>query len=190
MARRPNKLIPDSFTAVPSQLAPATVRVVDVLDAVDAVGVLVHAQGTVDATLGLSRAALERAGFTAAVGTVLVLAREDAPLLVAVGGGELADQDEASLRDAAAAFGRATSTSRRIGLRVPELGDVGAAAAAQALTEGAVLSRYRYTELQASRKDVDLAELQLVLTGADQAQASAGAAACWASTAAAPRSPG
>jgi len=45
--RRPNKLIPDSFSPVPSQLAPAVVRVASTFDGVDAVGHLVPADGEV-----------------------------------------------------------------------------------------------------------------------------------------------
>lgn len=176
MARRPNKLIPDSFTAVPSQVTPATARVVDAFEGVDAIGVLVHTDGPVDPTLGLSREALVRSGFSADVGSALVLAREDTPVLVAVGGGAYDAQDAATLRDAAAAFARAAATSARVGLRVAGLGAVPPAAAARTLTEGVVLARYRYSELQSAPKDVPLVELQLLLPGADATQAADGVA--------------
>lgn len=178
MARRPNKLIPDSFTAVPSQVAPPRARVVgaaDDLEGVDALGVLVHTDAPVDPALGLTRPALERAGFTGEVGSALVVPRADAPLLVAVGAGALADQDAASLRDAAAAFARAAASAPHLRLHVPALGDVAPAAAARALTEGAVLARYRYSELQSAPKHVALVDLQLVLLGVDESEAATGA---------------
>ncbi|WP_127127365.1 M17 family metallopeptidase [Georgenia sp. SYP-B2076] len=177
MVRRPNKLIPDSFTPVPSQLSTATVRVVERFTDVEATGVAVHTDAEVPAELGLSRDDLARAGFEAKVGSALALPRAPGPLLVAVGAGPLAEQGEASLRDVAAALGRATTRAARVGLRVPALGGVDARDAARALTEGVVLARYRYSALRKEPQETPLAEVQLLLDGADAAEASAGAAA-------------
>ncbi|MCL3861898.1 M17 family metallopeptidase [Actinotalea sp. K2] len=176
MARRPNKLIPESFTPVPSERARPAVTVVDDLSDVDVVGVVVHTDGAVPDELGLSREALTRTGFDAKVGSALVLPTEESPFRVAVGGGPLADQGEETLRDAAAALGRAAPRAEHVGLRLPALGGVDPQAAAQALTEGVVLSRYRYAGLKSSPTDPPLAVLRLRLDGAELAEAGAGAA--------------
>src|SRR5262249_57712861 len=73
-------------------------------------GIPVPATGPVPAALGIDRARLEAAGFTAAIGSTLVLPSATGPLLVAVGIGNHAVLDAAGLRDAAAAFARATAT--------------------------------------------------------------------------------
>lgn len=176
MGRRPNKLIPESFTPVPSEREGVVTRVVDALSDVDAIGVVVHSDGAVPGELGLSREALERAGFDASVGGSLLLPADDGPLRVALGGGRRAELTDAALRDVAGALGRATPRAERLGVHL-EPSEVPAAAAAQALTEGAILSRYRYSELRREPKGVRLAELQLLLDGADGAEAQAGAAA-------------
>lgn len=136
-----------------------------------------HDAGPVPDELGLSRAALARTGFDAAVGASLALHGEEPPLRVAVGAGRLGDQDEATLRDAAAALGRAAPSAGRVGLLLPALGDVAPRAAAQALTEGLALSRYRYTELKSGPDDGRLTAVRLRLDGADPEQARAGVAA-------------
>ena len=135
-----------SFDPVPSRRAAAGL-VVDVTDAVPgdatAVAVPVGASGDVPAELGLSRAALLAAGFGGAVGQALPIAGDAVPELVAVGVGDPAALDTAAIRDAAAAFARATYRHARIAAELPALG-VEAGAAAQAVTEGILLARYRY----------------------------------------------
>lgn len=177
MARRPNKLIPESFTPVPSERARPVVTVVEDLADVDVVGVVVHTDGAVPDDVGFSRAALTRAGFDAKVGSTFVLPTEEPPFLVAVGGGPLAEQTDATLRDAAAALGRATPRADRVGLRLAALGGVGPRRAALALTEGVVLARYRYAELRTRHTDAPLSALRLRLDGVDLDEAQAGAAA-------------
>lgn len=174
MSRRPNKLIPETFTPVPSLDERVRVRVVETFDGPEAVGVLVHSDEEVPADVGLSREALARAGFEGEKGSVLLVPGESPPLVVAVGGGQLAEQSEASLRDAAAAFARAAPRVGRIGLRVRSLGGVDARAAARVLTEGAVLARYRYSVLRKDRTQTALTDVQLLLDGADAAEAGAG----------------
>ncbi|MFD4422362.1 leucyl aminopeptidase family protein [Agromyces sp. NPDC058484] len=177
MTRSPNKLIPDDFTATPSLAAPAAVAVVDELDesGLDAVGVLVTNDGDLPAGIDLDREALTRAGFEATAGTSLLLPYGAGPLTVLVGAGPTGVLDAARLRDAAAAFARATSRFGRIGLRVPTIGSADAAAAAQALAEGALLARYRFAALKREPKDVPLERLELLIDGVDRVAASAGA---------------
>jgi leucyl aminopeptidase len=60
-------------------------------------------------------------------------------------------------------------------LRVPTIGSTDAASAAQALAEGAVLARYRFTALQRDPKDAPLERADLFLDGVDRGASSAGA---------------
>lgn len=174
MPRRPNKLIPDSFSPVPSQLAPAVVRVASTFDGVDAVGHLVPADGEVPAALGISRAGLAAAGFEGRIGTALVLPRDEGPELVAVGSGQASDLTPDDLRDLAAAFARATAPrSAAIGLDLTPLAGVDPATAAQAVVEGVLLARYRYNALRSNPKDTQLTEL--LLSGPDTEALAAGA---------------
>src|SRR6185369_9130618 len=100
------------------------------------------AAGDVPADLGLSRAALLAAGFSGAVGQAMPVPGDTVPELVAVGVGDVASLDAAALRDAAAAFGRATYRHARVAAELPEPG-LDTAVAAQAVTEGVLLARYR-----------------------------------------------
>lgn len=93
---------------------------------------------------GFDREALKAAGFEGKIGQTLVIARTDGPPLVAVGVGAREQLDAGKLRDAAAAFARAVGRHTRLALRVPDTGAVPTAIAAQALTEGVLLARYRY----------------------------------------------
>ena len=177
MSRSPNKLIPDDFTATPSLDAVPSVAVVDELDKseLDAIGVLVASDGDLPPGIDLDRGALERAGFEAKPGTSLALPSGARALTVLVGVGPSGELDTDRLRDAAAAFARATSRFARIGLRVPTIGSTDAASAAQALAEGAVLARYRFTALQRDPKDAPLEHVDLFLDGVDRGASSAGA---------------
>src|SRR5690606_255613 len=177
MDYRPNKLVPDSFHPVPSAALSPRVEAVDTVGDVEAIGFLVTSDGEVPAGLELSREALTAAGFSAEVGSSLVVAQPSAPLRRAVGGGPGSEQSTQTLRDAAAAFVRAVPKSGRLGFEVPGLGEVDPGAAAQALTEGAVLGRYRYDVLRAERRSASLDELHLVVTGADRDACAGGIAA-------------
>jgi leucyl aminopeptidase len=176
MARNPGRLIPDDFRATPSLDAVPAVAVVSELDDrnLDAIGVLVTSDGDLPGGIGLDREALAFAGFEAKPGTTIALPSEARPLIVVIGAGPAKELGTAGLRDAAAAFARATSRLARIGLRVPSLGTADAAGAGQALAEGAVLARYRFSELQRNPKDTPLERVELLLDGADRAAASAG----------------
>ena len=165
MTRSPNKLIPTDFSPVPSLATTTEVTVVTGFAAdLDAVALLVATEGELPASIGLDRDALAAAGFTAEPGSSLVLAQAGHPLVL-VGVGKADELDQAKLRDAAAAAARATAKKGgRIGIEVPDLSLAGEAAA-QALTEGALLARYRYSVLKSDAGQVPLAALQLKLAG-------------------------
>ncbi|RKH91503.1 leucyl aminopeptidase [Corallococcus sp. AB045] len=93
---------------------------------------------------GLDRAFLKAAGFEGKAGQTLLIPRKEGPPLVAVGLGARAQLDAGKLRDAAAAFARAVGQQKRVALQVPDTGSVPVDLAAQALTEGVLLARYRY----------------------------------------------
>ncbi|NOK13642.1 leucyl aminopeptidase [Corallococcus exercitus] len=109
------------------------------------------------------RAFLKAAGFEGKAGQTLVIPRTDGPPLVAVGVGAMARLDPGTLRDAGAAFARAASHQPHLALRVPATGAVPADVAAQALTEGVLLARYRYRPYkQNSEQEPRLEALTLV----------------------------
>ncbi|MET0853927.1 MAG: leucyl aminopeptidase [Microterricola sp.] len=177
MSVRDHKLIPNDFSALPSQAAPAAVSLVDAFSAgLEATGHFVGADGDVPAALGLDRAALAKLGFEAKAGQTQTVLTASGDIVIAVGLGasdETADADAAhsALRDAAAAFARAASAHAGIGLDlsgVPALD----AAGVDAVTEGVLLARYRYNALKAKPKGTALAALELLGTaGVDGADA-------------------
>jgi leucyl aminopeptidase len=178
MSRNPSLLIPADYDPVPADSATVEVTAVADLDdgALDAVALLVHADGDLPSGLGdgLDRDGLKAAGFEAKPGSSLAVPRSGAPLLVLVGAGPAGALDANVLRDAAAVAARATArTGGRLGIRVPAT-SLSAAAAAQAATEGALLGRYRFTALRTEHPDTPLSHLQLALDGADAAGAAAG----------------
>src|SRR5688572_17221809 len=124
MTRNPGRLIPEDFTATPSLDGVPAVAVVSELDErnLDAIGVLVTSDGDLPGGIGLDREALAFAGFEAKPGTTIALPSAARPLIVVIGAGPAAELGTARLRDAAAAFTRATSRFRRIGLRVTSIG--------------------------------------------------------------------
>ncbi|MBN8468938.1 leucyl aminopeptidase [Corallococcus exiguus] len=107
------------------------------------VGTFVGADEEVKAP-GLDRAFLKAAGFEGRAGQTLLIPRSGGPPLLVVGVGARAQLDASKLRDAAAAFARAVGQQKRVALQVPDTGSVPADLAAQALTEGVLLARYRY----------------------------------------------
>ncbi|HXH36757.1 MAG TPA: leucyl aminopeptidase [Plantibacter sp.] len=182
MTSRPHKLIPPTFSRTPS-LDAETVELavaIELPSGVEAVGLAVapavaDAPDDVPAALGLDREALTRAGFTGEVGQTLVIPGQDSPTYIAVGVGQPAKRTAAVLRDVAAAFARAASSSASIGLDVSRSFDIDAASAGQVITEGAVLARYRYTELKRESKHTPLVALHIVAGAEDIAATAAGA---------------
>src|SRR5262249_59058762 len=92
-------------------------------------GIPIAAAGPVPSALGLDRARLETAGFTAAIGSTLVLPAATGPVLVAVGIGNPAALDAAGLRNAAAAFARAAATHERLATTLADVRGVASDAA-------------------------------------------------------------
>lgn len=160
-----SRLIPADFTPIPSQAAASAidVHVTHELDAgLDAVGFAVGPGSPVPAALGLDTDALARVGFTGALGQTLVLPQASGPVFVAFGVGSPEEQNHASLRDAAAAFARATERYATIGIDLGTAFALDGEAVGQLVTEGVLLSRYRFTELQPTAKYTSLTTLDIV----------------------------
>ena len=112
-----------------------------------AVGYPVAPKGAVPRQLGMNRSALADNGFEGKPGQTLTIPSGDG-LLVAVGVGDTDEIDANSLRRAAAAFARAASKHAHLATTLSDAGDVDAAAAASAVTEGVLLASYRYVGLK------------------------------------------
>ncbi|HEY3518001.1 MAG TPA: M17 family peptidase N-terminal domain-containing protein, partial [Gammaproteobacteria bacterium] len=112
--------------------------------------------------LGLGAERLKAAGFSAEPGSALTLAREDGPLLIAVGLGRSAEIDAARIRDAAAAFADAASAQERLALSLEGIDGVSPELAAHAAVEGALLARYEYAGFGRQRKRKALEEITLI----------------------------
>jgi leucyl aminopeptidase len=153
------------FTPIPSHAGVAATAVTAasaVPEAVDAVGFPVATGGDVPAALELDRATLEGAGFDSAIGATLTVPGTGHAPRVAIGVGDAADLTHVSMRDAAAAFGRATAGHRRLALVLGDLGGLPADAVAQAVVEGVLLARYQYDALRSVARGTQLDELTLV----------------------------
>ena len=128
------------------ELVPLVSVVRSVPRSADAVGLAVGPSGAVPRQLGLGRAALEAYGFTGGVGQTLIVPSREGPMLVAVGVGD--DASAAQLRESAAAFARAAAKRAALATNLAEATSIDPAAAAQAVTEGILLARYRYVGLK------------------------------------------
>ncbi|WP_051266986.1 leucyl aminopeptidase family protein [Nakamurella lactea] len=170
MRHAPHKLIPDSFTSLPSRTGvPATVQVVAAPgDDLDAIGYGVPQNGDVPAGLGIDRAALEGAGFTGRPGQSLIVPSGAAPFAVAVGIGDDDARGTAALRDAAATFARAAAHFGRIGLDIGTAFAVPASDAGRAITEGVLLARYSYDVLKTKPTTVPVELLQIIEADGDR----------------------
>jgi leucyl aminopeptidase len=131
--------------------------------AATACGIAVGTQGPVPDEIGMSRDRLEALGFDAKVGSTLVVARPEGPVLVAVGVGALPKLDGEGLRDAAAMFARSVPSHSSIALKLGSIGPIDLDRAAQAATEGILLARYLYNPLRARAEGTPLRELALVV---------------------------
>jgi leucyl aminopeptidase len=158
---------PDDFDPIPSTRHQVAVRVASLKQAeaeADALAVPVALGAEPREELETDAAGLASAGFTGKRGQTLVQARSGGPVRVAVGTGP-PDQIDATLaRDLAAEFARAVPWHRRLAIEVPSR-DLGISRAefAQAVTEGVLLSRWRYFV----GKDADRAPLESLLVVAD-----------------------
>jgi len=140
------------------------------------IGYLVAGDSTDPGVHGLDGVAFEAAGFEGRVGQTIVLPSAGGPLTVLVGVGESGDLDADRLRDAGAAFARATERHRNLTLRLGDIGVVAPDVAGQVLVEGALLARYRYDVLKAKATVEPIEALALVIDGSRSAGVRRGAA--------------
>ncbi len=144
-------------------------------DDATAIGIAVGSKGAVPRQLGVDREALAAMGFEGKAGQTLLLPRDRSSVLVAVGIGE-AGLDAAALRNAAAAFARAASRQGRLATALADVASgVAPAEAAEAVTEGVLLARYRYEQRKHEKGDAPLERLTLVTTAERVAAEAAGA---------------
>jgi leucyl aminopeptidase len=98
---------------------------------------------------GVRKAALDRVGFTGAVGSTAVF-DDGARATVVVGLGPSAAVGADQLRRAAAAFARAVGRHRRIAFDYPAGVDLSVEAGARAVAEGLALGAYGFTEFKSA----------------------------------------
>jgi leucyl aminopeptidase len=136
------------FDPVPSARHLATVEVVTALPDISeaaALAVPVAPGQDVPADLGVDPAHLAVAGFTGETGQTLVLPGPDGRALVALGVGDPAGVDLATIRDLAAAFARAVPQHRTLAVELPQTAAaVSPADFAQVVVEGVLLARWRF----------------------------------------------
>src|SRR5262245_26181120 len=89
-----------------------------------AVAVAVGATGAVPPSLSIDRDRLTGAGFDGSVGSAMVVTTPTGPTIVAVGIGDSGGLDPGALRDAAAAFARATASKAQVAFSLEGLGGV------------------------------------------------------------------
>ncbi|NLB46387.1 MAG: leucyl aminopeptidase [Microbacteriaceae bacterium] len=174
-------VIDPAFDPAPSLSREVAITVATDAAGAGAVAVFVAAEGDLPAGLPteLNRDALAAAGFTGKKGQTLAL--PGSPLTVLVGTGK-GVSTVAQLRDAVASFTRAAreSASLAVDLRAVlsadgvDVAELTAELVAQAATEGAVLSRYRFEALKTDAKTVQLEKLALVLADEDAEAAEIG----------------
>ena len=152
MSRNPSLLIPADYSPVPSEGTAVDVSAVSTLDAssLDAVAVLVHAEGDLPAGLGtdLDRAALAAAGFDGSPGSSIVVPRSDSPLLVLVGAGRPTARRGRPARCGRRGRPRHREARRAPRLHVPTTGTARPRMPGRRSPRGLVLARYRYTALR------------------------------------------
>jgi leucyl aminopeptidase len=168
----------DSFDAIPSRQASATVAVKvgsAIPDDATVVGVPVYSDGAVPDRQDLDRATLEASGFGATVGETLVLPRVDGPTIIEVGLGSHAELNGSALRDAAAAFARAAVRHGSLVMDLSGVTEVPPAVAGQAVVEGIVMARYRYRAFVDKPSEAHLSALTLVTSRARVRATSRGA---------------
>ena len=153
-----------TFDPVPSikRSGEVTIGVAKTLSPGDGcVGVPVGVDGAVPRELALDRAALTALGFDGQVGQTLTVPRGGGPTFILVGVGNPADLDASKLRDAAAAFARASANRAQLATTLADVARVKPEAAGQAVVEGVLLARYRYHALKQASATA-LADLSLV----------------------------
>jgi leucyl aminopeptidase len=153
-----------SFDPIPSRRASVAVDVAtEAPREATVVGIPVYADGAVPDRHELDRATLEASGFAAEAGQTLVLPRVGAPTVIEVGLGRRETYGAAALRDAAAAFARAAVRHGRLAIDLTGLTGVDPETMGQAVVEGVLLARYRYTAFTDRPAETRLAGLALVV---------------------------
>jgi leucyl aminopeptidase len=132
--------------------------------------------GDLPADLDLDRSSLSAAGFAGKLGQTLVLPGPGASTRVLIGVGDLSTVDADKLRDAAAAFARATESHSELVFALPELVALPPAPATQAAIEGILLARYRYDTLKSGPTVTPITELAIVVDRGRTAAAKRGIA--------------
>jgi leucyl aminopeptidase len=122
-------------------------------------GVLIAPDGPLPENAPLDWEGLRSVGFEGAFGQTVPLPTRDGGRLLLVGVGEGITTGN-GLRDAAAAFSRATSQVATLAFRLPE--GLDPATSAQMVVEGVTLARYRYDALKAAPTVTPITSLTLV----------------------------
>ena len=167
-----------SFDPVPSvkQREAVNITVAGQSDsAATASGMLVSA-GSIPDDLGLDEESLRSAGFEGNTGQTLVVPNAGGPITVLIGLGTASEVDGDKLRDAGAAFARATQSHGNLSLTVPAFDGVPPADAAQTLVEGMLMARYRFEALKGKPSVTPITDIGLVVDGRRSAAARRGAA--------------
>jgi leucyl aminopeptidase len=144
---------------------------------VTALGIIASTTGEPLKSLGLAQDRLGAAGFHAAPGETFIVTRTDGPVFVAAGVGAFDEIDSNRIRDAAAAFARASGSHERIGIALDGLenGPVPIEIAAQAAVEGILLGRYEFARFGRESRDKPVREIDLVTTTLHETAARTGA---------------
>lgn len=165
-------VIDPSFNPIPSLDAKVAVQTVTAApDSEAARVVFVTEEGDLPEEVGLTREALAAVGFTGKKGQTYAIAGEPLTVLVGVNSGI---KTVADLRDAVASFTRAAKESANLVADLRGLTELTPAQAGQAATEGTVLSRYRFDELNGDPKTVALESVTLIVDADAQAEVDAG----------------
>ena len=144
-----------------------------------AIGIAVSTDGAMPKEVSLSRKALEAVGFSGKVGQTSVIAADRGTVTVVVGIGESSKVTADSLRNSAAAFGRATSSFDSVATTLAGVARVDRKLAAQVVVEGISLAVHRYTDLKTvDKRAPKLSSVTLVGTTANAAQLKAGVKRC------------
>jgi leucyl aminopeptidase len=151
------------FDPVPSAHNTATVEVTSKTPETATIGYLLGEESELPKDLGLDAAALEAAGFDGKVGQAIAFPDPAGTWVVLIGIGAGADLDAARLRDAGAAFARATQSRGQLVLVLGDLGDVPPDTVGQAIVEGVLLARYRYDALKSTPSVEPITDLTLVI---------------------------
>jgi leucyl aminopeptidase len=166
----------NEYDPIPSARTAPTVEVTSKTPETHTIGYLLGEESDPPKDVGLDAAALEAGGFQGKVGQVIAFPDPDGTWVVLIGTGPVADLDVARLRDAGAAFARATQSRGQLVLVLGDTGDVPPDQVGQAVVEGALMARYRYDALKSAPSVEPITGLTLVTGGRGGAAARRGVA--------------